>query len=45
MGVPNIPEFGTHTTREGFNELLAMDAYHKVKDGVKYPPVLLTRYQ
>ena len=41
-GVPNIPEFGSVTTEEGFKALLAMDAYHKVKTGVKYPAVLLT---
>jgi prolyl oligopeptidase len=41
-GVPNIPEFGSVTTEEGFKALLAMDAYHKVKDGAKYPAVLLT---
>ncbi|MDX6304958.1 MAG: prolyl oligopeptidase [Blastocatellia bacterium] len=41
-GVPNIPEFGSVTTEEGFRALLAMDAYQKVKDGVKYPAVLLT---
>ena len=41
-GVPNIPEFGSVKTEEGFKALLAMDAYHKVKNGVKYPAVLLT---
>lgn len=41
-GVPNIPEFGTFKTEEGFKALLAMDGYHKVKDGVKYPAVMLT---
>ena len=41
-GVPNIPEFGSVKTEEGFQALLAMDAYHKVKNGVKYPAVLLT---
>jgi len=41
-GVPNIPEFGSVSTEEGFKALLAMDAYQKVKDGVKYPAVLLT---
>jgi prolyl oligopeptidase len=41
-GVPNIPEFGSVKTEEGFKALLAMDAYQKVKDGVKYPAVLLT---
>lgn len=41
-GVPNIPEFGTHTTEAGFRALLAMDAYHKVRPGVSYPAVLFT---
>jgi prolyl oligopeptidase len=40
-GVPNIPEFGTHTNEAGFRALLAMSSYHQVKDGVKYPAVLL----
>jgi prolyl oligopeptidase len=41
-GVPNIPEFGTFTTEEGFKALLAMDGYHKVRNGTAYPAVLLT---
>jgi prolyl oligopeptidase len=41
-GVPNIPEFGTFKTEEGFKSLLAMDGYLKIKDGVKYPAVILT---
>jgi prolyl oligopeptidase len=41
-GVPNIPEFGTVATREGFDGLLEMSAYQQVRDGVKYPAVLLT---
>jgi len=41
-GVPNIPEFGTVKTEEGFKALYAMSPYHWVKDGVKYPAVLLT---
>ncbi len=41
-GIANISEFGTFTTEEGFRNLLAMDGYYKVKDGVKYPAVLLT---
>ena len=41
-GVPNIPEFGTVKSEEGFKGLLAMSSYHAVKDGVKYPAVLLT---
>ena len=40
-GVPNIAEFGTVATKEGFEGLLAMSAYHHVKDGAKYPAVLL----
>lgn len=41
-GPSNIPEFGTVTTEAGFKALLGMDGYHKVKDGVRYPAVLLT---
>jgi prolyl oligopeptidase len=41
-GVPNIPEFGSTRTKEGFDALLAMSAYANVKDGTKYPAVLLT---
>lgn len=41
-GVPNIPEFGTVTIEEEFHALLEMSSYHQVKDGVKYPAVLLT---
>lgn len=41
-GVPNVPEFGSTKTEEGFKALLEMDAYLKIKDGVKYPAVLLT---
>ena len=41
-GVPNIPEFGTRTTEPGFRSLLAMSTYHQIKDGVRYPAVLLT---
>jgi prolyl oligopeptidase len=41
-GPPNIPEFGSVTTEEGFRGLLAMDAYQHVHDGVKYPSVMLT---
>jgi prolyl oligopeptidase len=40
-GVPNIPEFGTRTTEAGFRSLLAMSTYHQIKDGVKYPAVML----
>lgn len=41
-GVANIPELGSVKTEEGFRSLLAMDGYHKIKNGVKYPAVLLT---
>ncbi len=41
-GPPNIPEFGSTATAEGFKALLAMSSYHQVKDGAAYPGVLLT---
>jgi prolyl oligopeptidase len=41
-GPPNIPEFGSVKTEDGFHALLGMDAYQHVHDGVKYPSVLLT---
>jgi prolyl oligopeptidase len=34
-GVPNIPEFASIRTEEGFKALLAMDAYQKVRSVVK----------
>lgn len=40
-GVPNVAEFGSVKTEAGFRNLLAMSAYHHVKDGVRYPAVLL----
>ena len=40
-GAPNVPEFGSVKTEEGFRSLLAMSPYHHIKDGVKYPAVLL----
>ena len=41
-GVPNIPEFGSTQSLEGFKGLFEMSAYHHVTDGVKYPAVILT---
>jgi prolyl oligopeptidase len=41
-GVPNIPEFGTRTNEAGFRALLEMSTYHQIRDGVRYPAVLLT---
>jgi prolyl oligopeptidase len=40
-GVPNIPEFGSTKTEEGFRSLYAMSPYHHVTDGTAYPAVLL----
>jgi len=39
-GPGNDAEFGTVKKEDEFHALLAMDAYHAVKDGVAYPPVL-----
>jgi len=41
-GPPNVPEFGSIATEEGFRSLRIMDSYSKVQDGVAYPAVLLT---
>ena len=41
-GPPNVPEFGSVSTADGFKGLYAMDSYQHVKDGTKYPAVLLT---
>jgi prolyl oligopeptidase len=41
-GPDNIPEFGTVTTRQGFENLYAMDSIQHVKPGVAYPPVLIS---
>jgi prolyl oligopeptidase len=41
-GVPNIPEFGSTRTREGFDALLAMSSYDHVREGTAYPAVLIT---
>ncbi len=41
-GPDNVPEFGSVKTEQGFKDLYAMDSYQHVKDGVKYPAVLLT---
>jgi prolyl oligopeptidase len=40
-GVPNIPEFGSVKTEDGFKELLEMSAYTHVQEGTKYPAVML----
>jgi len=41
-GPANIPEFGTVKDSVEFLALLEMDSYHHLKDGVKYPPTLIT---
>ena len=40
-GPPNIAEFGSVKTVDGFKGLQMMSAYHQVKDGSAYPAVLL----
>ncbi len=41
-GPGNVVEFGTVKSRDGFEGLLKMSAYHHVKDGTPYPAVLIT---
>lgn len=41
-GPPNIPEFGSVKTEQGFKNLYAMDSIQHVKPGVTYPAVMIT---
>jgi len=41
-GPPNVPEFGTIKTKEGFENLYMMDSIQHVKKGVQYPAVMVT---
>ena len=41
-GPPNIPEFGSVKTEQGFENLFAMDSIQHIKKGVQYPAVLIT---
>jgi prolyl oligopeptidase len=41
-GVPNIPEFGSVKTEDGFKALREMSTLEHVKDGTAYPALLLT---
>jgi len=41
-GPPNIPEFGTIQTEDGFHNLYVMDSYQHVEPGRRYPPILIT---
>jgi prolyl oligopeptidase len=40
-GANQIPEMGDPRTEAGMKQLLAMDPYQHVRNGVKYPPLLL----
>jgi prolyl oligopeptidase len=41
-GPANYPEYGNPLDPEVFPYVLAMDSYFAVRDGVRYPPMLLT---
>jgi len=41
-GPPNIPEFGTVTDEAEFHGLLEMSTFHHIRNGTKYPAVILT---
>ena len=41
-GQSNVPEFGKIKDGAGFCASKAMDSYHALRDGVRYPPILLT---
>ena len=41
-GPPNIPEFGTVATSDGFNNLYDMDTIAHIKKDVQYPAVMIT---
>ncbi len=41
-GPPNVPEFGSVKTEDGFHGLYAMGAYLHVVPGTAYPSVLFT---
>ncbi len=40
-GPPNVPEFGTTKSPEGYQALYEMSSYHHVKDGTAYPAVMV----
>ena len=40
-GPPNIPEFGSVKTADGFKGLFNMSSFHHVSNGINYPAVLL----
>jgi prolyl oligopeptidase len=41
-GAPNVPEFGSAKTEEGFEDLYRMSAYAHVREGAAHPAGLLT---
>lgn len=41
-GPVNVPEFGSVTTEDGLRDVLIIDSYLRVRDGTRYPAVLLT---
>ena len=41
-GPANVPEFGSVASAEDFPAILASDPYHRIRDGVKYPAVVVT---
>lgn len=41
-GPPNVPEFGSTSTEDGFHGLYAMSGYEHVHDGAPYPAVMFT---
>jgi prolyl oligopeptidase len=40
-GVANVPEFGTVKNEDEFRALLAMSTYHAIRDGTRYPGIML----
>jgi prolyl oligopeptidase len=41
-GPPNVPEFGSISTKAGFENLYAMDTIVHIKKGIQYPAVMVT---
>ncbi|MEJ0003825.1 MAG: prolyl oligopeptidase family serine peptidase [Pararobbsia sp.] len=41
-GPPNVPEFGSSSTEDGFHGLYSMSGYDHIHDGTPYPAVMFT---
>ena len=41
-GPANVPEYGSLANADDFPAMLASDPYHRIRDGVKYPAVVVT---